>query len=593
MRKVLTILLSVVILAIAVSCAGAEAKDLFDQINGQTFDFASGVGGWNTELTVGENGSFTGNFHDSEMGETGDDYPNGTVYGCSFHGQFTDPLMTDEYTWTVKIAVEMDEGQVPEAIEDGTRYVTSAPYGVEKAQTVTVFLPGMPVDRLPEGFLFWSHLQEIAPDAKTIPYYAIWSEADEAGFISGFVSEPSDISGLEETSGFSSDIKGEIKNGAYVLSVKQNRSGEWHADEMAQDNSVVKLDAVGTDNGLFTARYEPAGDGEVTVTLRHFSEHNTCDEIHTFDLMVKDGKVQEETGGSYTASPDEADLNPFFAGEWLETNTQFTMLDVTKNPGDGWNVVITSPVSHGAWVIRATAYHDCDYDAFVYADGVKYDLIPGEQTQEKELETGLWGTLKFSGTADNPQLVWYDMNHSENTTVKFERAPGLPAYVYSGNDPIEGAAANHMAADSRAAQYLTEPGYVTIPCPIIHKTETIDDTHVKVYGSFWILNYVKRNDILVNISGGEYAGIMTLEKVNDEWRVTAMEEAGDGDDYSADIMRFAAGDKKLEEQFFFGADLGSEANQSIRTRFVKEYVETNNLSIAAYQDYGWDPVPLN
>ena len=400
-------------------------------------------------------------------------------------------------------------------------------------------------------------------------------------------------SGHEETAGISSDIIGEMENGAYVLTVKRNRSGEWRADEMAQDDSVVKLAAAGTDNGVFTARYEPAGDGEATVSLRHFNEYNTCDELHTFNLLVKDGKVQEETGGSYTASPDEADLDPFFSGEWLEENTQFIMLDVTKNPGDGWKVVITSPVSHGAWVIRATAYHDCDYDAFVYADGVKYDLIPGEETREKESETGLWGTLQISGTADHPQLVWYDMNHSEGETVCFERAPGLPAYVYSGNDPVEGAVANHLAADSRAGEYLTEPGYVTIPCPIIHKTELVDESRVKVYGSFWILNYVKRNNILVNISGGEYPGIMTLEKINGEWRMTSLEEAGDGDDYTADIMRFAAGDRKLEEQFFSGADLGSEANQSVRTRFIKEYVETNSLSITAYQDYGWDPVPLD
>jgi len=593
MKKVLVIFLSVVIMAMAASCAGAETKDLFDQINGKTFDFASGVGGWNTELIVGENGFFTGNYHDSEMGETGDGYPDGTVYGCSFHGQFTDPVMTDEYAWTVKLTVEMDEGQVPEAVEDGIRYVTSVPYGVEKAQTVTVFLPGTPVERLPEGFLFWSHLQEIDPDAEVIPYYAIWSEADEAGFISDIVSEPSGATGHEETAGFSPDIKGEIVDGAYVLTAKQKESGEWRADEMAQDDSVVKLAAAGTENGIFTGRYEPTGEGEVTVSLRHFNEHNTCDELHTFNLLVKNGKVQEETGGSYTASPNEADLDPFISGEWLEENTQFTMLDVTKNTGDGWTAVFTSPVSHGAWTIRATVYYDCDYDAFVYADGVKYDLIPGEEAQEKESETGLWGTLKLGGTAENIQLVWYDMNHSEGKTVTFERAPGLPPYIYSGKDPIEGAVANYLAGDSRAEQYLTESGYVTIPCPIIHKTESVDDSHVKVFGSFWILNYVKRNNVLVNISGGEYPGIMTLEKTNDEWRVTAMEDAADGDDYAADINRFAAGDKKLEEQFFSGADLGSEENQSIRTRFIKEYVETNSLNITAYQDYGWDPVPLN
>jgi len=592
MKKVLAIILAVM-MAVAASCAGAETNDLFDQIKGKTFDFASGVGGWGTELIVGENGTFTGNYHDSEMGETGEGYPDGTVYGCSFHGQFTEPEMKDEYSWTVKIAVELDEGQVPEAIEDAIRYVTSAPYGVEKAQTVTIFLPGTPVERLPEGFVIWSHLEDIAPDAKTIPYYAIWSEADEAGFVSDVVSENTDSNGNEEAAGTSSDVKGAIEDGAYVLTVKLNGSGEWRADEMAQDNTVVKLAASGTDNGVFTARYEPTGDGEVTVSLRHVNEYNACDELHTFDLLVKDGKVQETTGGSYTAAPDEADLNPFFAGEWLEAKTQFTVLDVTKNPGAGWKVEITSPVSHGAWIIRATAYYDCDYDAFVYADGVKYDLVPGEETQEKEAKTGLWGTLKYDGTPDDIKLIWNDADLSDGESVTFEPAPGLPAYAYSGSDPIEAAVANALAEDSRAALFLTEPGYVTIPCPIIHKIETIDDTHAKVYGSFWILNYVKRGNLLVNISGGEYPGIISLEKVNGEWQMTAMEEAGNGDDYAADIIRFADGDKELEERFFSGADLESEANKAIRTLFVKAYVEANGLDITAYQDYGWEPVPLD
>jgi len=35
--------------------------------------------------------------------------------------------------------------------------------------------------------MFWSHLQDIAPDAKELPNFAIWSEVDEAGFISNLV----------------------------------------------------------------------------------------------------------------------------------------------------------------------------------------------------------------------------------------------------------------------------------------------------------------------------------------------------------------------------------------------------------------------
>ena len=165
--------------------AGEEdtSFDLFNQIQGQLFEFSSGVGGWSTELVMGENGTFTGNYHDSEMGDTGEGYPDGTVYGCTFHGQFSDPEAVDEYSWQVQVSVELDEGQVPETTEDGIRYVTISPYGLERATSVLFFLPGTPVDRLTEGFMAWSHLEEIAPEATEIPYYAIWNEADEAGFV--------------------------------------------------------------------------------------------------------------------------------------------------------------------------------------------------------------------------------------------------------------------------------------------------------------------------------------------------------------------------------------------------------------------------
>ena len=45
---------------------------------------------------------------------------------------------------------------------------------------------------------------------------------------------------------------------------------------------------------------------------------------------------------------------------------------------------------------------------------------------------------------------------------------GLSAYIYIGGDLIEGAIANALASNGHAEQFLTEPGCVTIPCPIIH-----------------------------------------------------------------------------------------------------------------------------
>lgn len=171
-----------------------------------------------------------------------------------------------------------------------------------------------------------------------------------------------------------------------------------------------------------------------------------------------------------------------------------------------------------------------------------------------------------------------------------ESTAALPAYSYIGDDPVVGAIINALLTDGHTDMYMKKPGSVTIPCPIILKTEMIDEAHAKVYGNFWLLTYVRSGEILENISGGENAAIVTIEKVDGEWRVTAMEEAGDGEEYVADIKRFADGDSDLEAKYFAAEDL--KANQEIRTQFIKAYVEGNDLEITAYQDYGWDPIPL-
>lgn len=582
MKKFLGLLAALCLLLASVTALAADGTpEILTGINGQIFEFSSGVGAWGTELTFQENGLFTGVFHDSEMGETGEGYPDGSVYGCSFHGQLSDLKQADEYTWTAALALEPDEGQVPEAIEDGIRYVTAAPYGLEKATSVTLFVPGTPVERLPEGFLPWSHLQDIAPDAKEIPYYAIWSAEDEAGFISsGETAAPQKITGA-------------IENGSYVLTVRLDaeEAGEWQADEMAQDASVVKLAESHTADGCFIARYEPTGDGEVSVHLRRI-HHQVCAELHSFDLRVKDGMVQEVTGGSYTAAPNEAEQDPWLSGEWLEKDTQFITLSAAHRDEGGWNVEFTSPLTHGAWVLRATAYYDCEEDAFVYADGVRYDLLPSGEMKETESAKDLWGRLTLiDSPEDGLHLDWYDMDTMNGETVCFEKSV-LPAYTYTGEDPIEGAVADWLASDELASRYLTVPGSAAIPCPILHRTEKLDDTHVQVYGTFWILNYVQRGNLLYAISGGEDPAVLTLEQADGAWRVTALEEAGDGEDYTADIQRFAQGDPDLESRYFAAADLGAPENQAIRTRYIRAYVEANQLNITAYQDFGWDPIPL-
>ena len=167
----------------------------------------------------------------------------------------------------------------------------------------------------------------------------------------------------------------------------------------------------------------------------------------------------------------------------------------------------------------------------------------------------------------------------------------LPAYTYTGSDAVEGAVAAYIVSDM-SENIASEEGCVTIPAPVILKVEQIDDSHVKVYGDFWGFNYVLDGKVLETISGGEAPGIMTLEKSGDAWTVTAVETAGDGTDFAADIERFSQGDKELEDKYFDASDGMAPATAEVIRRFIRDYVNANGLTVAAYQDPYWPPVPL-
>lgn len=167
----------------------------------------------------------------------------------------------------------------------------------------------------------------------------------------------------------------------------------------------------------------------------------------------------------------------------------------------------------------------------------------------------------------------------------------LPAYVYPGEDPIIGAIANYSSENS--SQYWDgDVECVAIPAPIILKTIMTDDTHADVYGNFWVMKYKLEGTTLVCVSGGENPGIMHLEMIDQIWTVASVESAGDGDNYSKDIVRFCNGDKELEKAFFNTTDAQQDPLKSVRAEFIREYVEANKLPIDSYQDPYWDAEPL-
>ncbi|MFR6344247.1 MAG: hypothetical protein ACLUO4_05290 [Christensenellales bacterium] len=165
----------------------AEPKSpLPDGIFPMDLVFASGVGGWSSTLTLKQDGTFTGSYHDSEMGSTGDSYPGGTVYVCEFSGSFTDIKKVDDYNYTMKLdQVKSQKEANEEWIEDGVRYIASRPAGVEEGENFTLYFPQTPTEGLSEDFLsWWPKRFDLDNKPTTLSCYGLFNEKTGFGFFS-------------------------------------------------------------------------------------------------------------------------------------------------------------------------------------------------------------------------------------------------------------------------------------------------------------------------------------------------------------------------------------------------------------------------
>lgn len=154
----------------------------FSQFAGD-YDFSSGAGAWGTYLKVNADGTFEGDFHDSDMGDMGEGYSNGTVYCCVFSGAFSDFVQVDDYTFTAKIGeMNISTATGTEEIIDEIRYVYTKPYGLENVDVLEFYLPGKPIKELTEEVISWSFLRWGAIYPTTLPYKAICNVAEEQLF---------------------------------------------------------------------------------------------------------------------------------------------------------------------------------------------------------------------------------------------------------------------------------------------------------------------------------------------------------------------------------------------------------------------------
>ena len=111
------------------------------------FVFASGAGAWGTYLTLQPDGSFTGDYGDSDMDRR---------YECKFEGRFTDIQQISDYCWVMKLGdVTMEKEEGTTWTEDGIHYIASGPYGVSDGTDFLLYAPGTPADLLPAACRDW------------------------------------------------------------------------------------------------------------------------------------------------------------------------------------------------------------------------------------------------------------------------------------------------------------------------------------------------------------------------------------------------------------------------------------------------------
>ncbi len=150
-----------------------------------SFIFSSGAGAWGSSLTLNPDGTFTGSYHDSEMGEMDEDYPNGTVYQSEFSGKFGNVEKINDWSYALTLTEVTTADEVgTEWIENGIRFVAAEAFGLVGGTEFILYTPEAPTAELAEEFLSWNPGGYIWIEEKheTLERYALRNLATEDGF---------------------------------------------------------------------------------------------------------------------------------------------------------------------------------------------------------------------------------------------------------------------------------------------------------------------------------------------------------------------------------------------------------------------------
>lgn len=146
--------------------------------------YSSGAGAWRTYLELSSDGTFKGQFSDSEASLSGDGFEKGTVYISNFKGRFSSPTKDSEMISSFKLeSLEVEGEDGDEYFKNDQKYIVcDPPMGFENAEVFKVFYPGCPISSIPDEIVEWNHLdtQNVLPQNT----YILCNMNEKVGFVS-------------------------------------------------------------------------------------------------------------------------------------------------------------------------------------------------------------------------------------------------------------------------------------------------------------------------------------------------------------------------------------------------------------------------
>ena len=187
---------------VAVAADTDDEDNVFGEIADVEFCLSNGAGAWGTSLRINADGTFTGDYHDTDMGDTGETYPSGTMYSCEFSGKFGNPQKVDDFTYSFELDYLRENAPKEEFIDNhGVRIVPAEAYGLEIGKTYMLYLPGSEMNALPEEFVRWVAMPmgwSTDELPASLPFYGIYNVDGQYGFLGSKSDNPETLSDQNE-----------------------------------------------------------------------------------------------------------------------------------------------------------------------------------------------------------------------------------------------------------------------------------------------------------------------------------------------------------------------------------------------------------